>query len=112
MITYRNETNLIEGEGNAALTIMEENCNKGDRPSGTTKKRKRTISLAMIAAKNEITSIYANSMKSCEKLVKKNNLTNIIRNVKARNNIPADIKIKYSTILQRILRSSIFYEGI
>ena len=45
---------------------MEEARNKGGRPQGTTLKRKRTTNLAVIAATNEIASLYANEMHEVE----------------------------------------------
>ena len=88
---------MIEGEGDAALVIMKEARNKGGRPSGTPKKRKRMISLALIAAKNQIASIYAKIHEKAREANEKNELTNFICDVKARNDIPADIEIKHST---------------
>ena len=94
-------------DSDATIAILEEVYKKGGRSTGTTLKRKRTISLAAVAAKNVITSRYKMVMSTYNKHTEKNLFSTIISEVKLRNNIPADLEIKPSTISQRIIRNSI-----
>jgi hypothetical protein len=108
-------------DGVAALIVMEEARDRGGRPKGTTMKRKRTTNLAVIAATNEIASLYAHKMREekmktetgyAKQRVSKNMLVKLIDEIKKKNNIPSNITIQPSTIKKRILRGSIFSQGI
>ena len=82
---------------------------KGGRPLGTSKKRKLDESLALLAAKNEITSEYKLQMeKSSVKRMKKGSLAEIIIEVKRKNNLNQDVVILESTIRKRLTRGTTF----
>ena len=68
---------------------------KGGRPTGTTKKRKHSTNLAIIGAKNEITKKYKRELDNRTHKVRmpKGRLTTIIREVKEKNKLGADIVI-------------------
>ena len=73
------------------IIVMEEARDKGGRPKGTTMKRKRTTNLAVIAATNEIASLYAHKMREekmktetgyAKQRVSKNMLIELIKEIK------------------------------
>ena len=83
---------------------MEMSREKGGRPTGTTKKRKHSTNLAIIGAKNEITKKYKRELDNRTHKVRmpKGRLTAIIREVKEKSKLGADIVIAGKTIRQRI----------
>ena len=61
-IEQQNEMEADNTDRVTAIIIMEEARNKGGCPQGTTVKRKCTTNLAVVAATNEITSLYVHKM--------------------------------------------------
>ena len=77
---------------------------KGGRPKGTTLLMKRHLKESVIAAKNEITSIYHEKKKECNK--KGENIPNgwlqeTINSIRIKRGLPPNIKIPISTIRNR-----------
>ena len=84
----------------------------GGRPKGSSKKRKREIETATLAAKNEIVEKCKVEVRASKKRrLKKGRLDEIIKSVKINNNIPF-VEIKADTIRQRIFRKTSFSDGV
>ena len=83
---------------------------KGGRPIGLTNEKKRTIDLAVIAAKNEVATRAHKVMRTLGKgkRMAKGALASIVHNVLETRNLPPDFKIPLATIHPRIRRNNLF----
>lgn len=101
----------MESDGLVALDIMVAARLKGGRPTGTTKKRKQEMSVAVLAYKNEIAQRYNSELddhQSKNKRMNKGHLMEIIKEFKMKNKVSDDIGISDTTIRQRVMCGSIF----
>ena len=86
---------------------------KGERPIGTSKKRKQEKSLALLAEKSEIISEYKLEMdESSVKQMKNSRLDEIISEVKRKNNLDKGVVILESIIRNRLTRGTPFSNSV
>ena len=78
--------------------------NKGGCPKGTTNRIKKELSDAIIAAKNKIVVNYCEEAErnGQSNALKKNTLSNIIREMRRKRNLPDNVEIKTDYIRQRV----------
>ena len=97
---------------NQTETLPERN--KGGRPKGTTNRSKKEFSDAIIAAKNETVVKYCEEKErnGQTNALKKNMLSNIIREVKRKRNLPDNVEMKTDHICQHVCRDNYFVTSI
>ena len=97
----------LTGEGNIVPAPVETvdpiDRNKGGRPTGSTKSKRRVCELALLAVKNEIATTYESERKLAgKKRLKRGRLDEIIEESKSRNGLPEDLTINKNLIRQRM----------
>ena len=84
---------------------------KGGRPTGSTNDKKRLDEVALVAARNEIASIFGKERKRVQTAhtrMKPGFLEQIIMDVKKKRNIPDEVEIPADLIRKRVFRNNIF----
>ena len=93
------------------IEILEEEAvrKKGGRPKGTTDINRKLLSDSILAAKNEITDLYAIAKSNAgANKVEKNTLQTIINQIVKKRKLPNEVSINIDTIRRRVSRKSHF----
>ena len=114
------DENATALDEDAPVDLIEEsrppmqNRQKGGRPAGTTAKRKRVISLATVAAKNEISRIFKDEKQALRKgkRMKRGRLEQIVTKICRKRNIPHLPEETIKTIRQREWRKRTFITSV
>ena len=102
-----NDTPIFVGDTANETIAASTKRKNGGRPLGSSDKRKRENGISVVATTNEITIAFNSEKQAAfdnKKRMKKGRLTELINEIKSKNNIATSIKIQQNTIRRQSQR--------
>ena len=110
-----NDTPIFVGDTANETIAASTKRKNGGRPLGSSDKRKRENNISVVATTNEITIAFNSEKQAAfdnKKRMKKGRLTELINEIKSKNNIATSIKIQENTIRRRSQRGKMYSDGV